>query len=139
MWSALGFDGDRLTVRWDVTAADADCRVGWRLEPDASDPISSTIRLDAGDEEADNRRYDIDFEDAEFVVSSSCVAWRMTMQTSSSSPEGGAECDDSYADVCIPPYPPDLDCGEITERNFAVTGSDPHGFDREGDGLGCEE
>lgn len=51
---------------------------------------------------------------------------------------GRAGCDDSYPDVCIPAYPPDLDCGEITERNFIVRGPDPHGFDRGGDGLGCE-
>ncbi len=46
-------------------------------------------------------------------------------------------CDPSYPDVCIPPYPPDLDCGEITHKNFIV-GSDPHGFDRDNDGIGCE-
>lgn len=51
---------------------------------------------------------------------------------------GRAGCDESYPDVCIPPYPPDLDCGQITERKFTVRGPDPHGFDREGDGLGCE-
>ena len=47
-------------------------------------------------------------------------------------------CDPSYPDVCIPPYPPDLDCGEISFRRFKVIGSDPHGFDRDGDGVGCE-
>ncbi len=47
-------------------------------------------------------------------------------------------CDPSYPDVCIPPYPPDLDCGEITHKNFKVVGSDPHGFDRDNDGIGCE-
>ncbi len=47
-------------------------------------------------------------------------------------------CDPSYPDVCIPPYPPDLDCGEIGYSNFRVVGSDPHGFDRDNDGIGCE-
>ena len=47
-------------------------------------------------------------------------------------------CDPSYPDVCIPPYPPDLDCGEISHRNFKVVGSDPHRFDGDGDGIGCE-
>jgi len=47
-------------------------------------------------------------------------------------------CDPSYPDVCIPPYPPDLDCGEISYKNFRVVGSDPHGFDGDGDGIGCE-
>ena len=47
-------------------------------------------------------------------------------------------CDSSYPSVCIPPYPPDLDCAEIPHRNFRVIGSDPHGFDRDKDGIGCE-
>lgn len=49
-----------------------------------------------------------------------------------------AACDTSYPDVCIPPYPPDLDCGEIPFRRFRVVGADPHGFDRDRDGIGCE-
>lgn len=48
------------------------------------------------------------------------------------------DCDPAYPDVCIPPYPPDLDCGEISHRNFRVLASDPHGFDGDGDGIGCE-
>ena len=47
-------------------------------------------------------------------------------------------CDPSYPDVCIPPYPPDLDCGEIPHKNFRVMGDDRHGFDRDNDGIGCE-
>jgi len=47
-------------------------------------------------------------------------------------------CDSSYPDVCIPVYPPDLDCGEIRYSNFRVVGSDPHGLDRDNDGIGCE-
>ena len=47
-------------------------------------------------------------------------------------------CDPSYPDVCIAPYPPDLDCGEIGYSNFRVIGDDPHGFDRDNDGIGCE-
>ena len=49
-----------------------------------------------------------------------------------------SNCDPSYAGVCIPPSPPDLDCGDITARRFRVVGTDPHGFDGDGDGIGCE-
>lgn len=49
-----------------------------------------------------------------------------------------SNCDPSYPGVCIPPGPPDLDCGDIAFRRFAVVGSDPHGFDGNGDGIGCE-
>ena len=47
-------------------------------------------------------------------------------------------CDPSYPDVCIPPSPPDLDCGEIQYRNFKVLTPDPHRFDGDKDGIGCE-
>lgn len=53
-------------------------------------------------------------------------------------PEGN-QCDPSYPDVCIPPYPPDLDCGDIPYKNFRVLPPDPHGFDRDNDGIGCEK
>jgi len=52
--------------------------------------------------------------------------------------ESENNCDPSYPDVCIPPYPPDLDCGEIQYTNFYVLQPDPHGFDRDKDGIGCE-
>jgi micrococcal nuclease len=41
--------------------------------------------------------------------------------------------------VCIPPAPPDLDCGDIPYKRFKVLPPDPHGFDgRDQDGIGCE-
>jgi micrococcal nuclease len=47
-------------------------------------------------------------------------------------------CDPSYPDVCVPPAPPDLDCVDLANRRFAVVGADPHGFDGDHDGIGCE-
>lgn len=49
------------------------------------------------------------------------------------------KCDPSYPTVCIPPPPPDLDCKDIPYRNFKVLPPDPHGFDGDGDGIGCED
>ncbi len=51
-------------------------------------------------------------------------------------PQGG--CDASYPDVCIAPPPPDLDCKDIAHTNFRVVGADPHRFDGDNDGRGCE-
>ena len=51
---------------------------------------------------------------------------------------GPGSCDPSYPSVCIPPPPPDLDCGEVVYRRFTVLAPDPHGFDGDGDGVGCE-
>jgi micrococcal nuclease len=47
-------------------------------------------------------------------------------------------CEPSYPDVCIPPPPPDLDCSDIPYRNFRVVGRDPHHFDGNHNGIGCE-
>jgi hypothetical protein len=49
-----------------------------------------------------------------------------------------SNCDPSYPTVCIPPPPPDLDCGDITFRRFTVLPPDPHNFDSDKDGIGCE-
>jgi uncharacterized repeat protein (TIGR01451 family) len=57
-------------------------------------------------------------------------------------PPPPANCHPSYPTVCIPPPPPDLDCGQISFRNFlviyTVPGPDPHNFDGDRDGVGCE-
>ena len=47
------------------------------------------------------------------------------------------DCDPSYPTLCLRSSP-DLDCGEISARQFPVRGRDPHGFDGDGDGIGCE-
>ncbi|MBC7260314.1 MAG: SH3 domain-containing protein [Chloroflexi bacterium] len=47
-------------------------------------------------------------------------------------------CHPSYPDVCIPPPPPDLDCKDIPFRRFRVLPPDPHRFDGDKDGIGCE-
>jgi hypothetical protein len=53
-------------------------------------------------------------------------------------PAPAANCDPSYPDVCIPPAPPDLDCPQIPFRHFRVLAPDPHRFDGDHDGIGCE-
>ena len=47
-------------------------------------------------------------------------------------------CDSSYPDACIQSPPPNLNCGDISDKRFEVLPPDPHGFDRDGDGIGCE-
>jgi hypothetical protein len=60
-----------------------------------------------------------------------------TMQITTSATQG-AKCDPSYPTVCIPSPPPDLDCNEIPYHNFPVLAPDPHRFDGDKDGIGCE-
>lgn len=58
--------------------------------------------------------------------------------TDTPSARPGDGCDPAYPDVCIPPPPPDLDCGQITPRRFRVLPPDPHRLDSDKDGIGCE-
>jgi hypothetical protein len=51
---------------------------------------------------------------------------------------GQSECDPSYPDVCIAPPPPNLNCDDVDFRNFRVLSPDPHDFDRDNDGIGCD-
>ena len=49
-----------------------------------------------------------------------------------------SKCDyTSYPDFCIAPPPPSLNCDDVG-NDFTVFPPDPHGFDRDHDGEGCE-
>lgn len=61
--------------------------------------------------------------------------WKACGSTTRSS---GTNCDPSYPDVCIPSPPPDLDCKDVPYRSFRVLQPDPHHFDGNRDGYGCE-
>lgn len=55
---------------------------------------------------------------------------------------GQAGCDAHYPGQCIPSPPPDLDCPQVLYRDFPVlhpnNEPDPHGFDSDRNGTGCE-
>ena len=53
-------------------------------------------------------------------------------------PEEETSCDSSYPNLCIPPPPPILACDDVEATNFEVQSPDPHGFDVDNDGIGCE-
>ncbi len=53
-----------------------------------------------------------------------------------SPPQEKKNCAPGYS-PCVRPYPPDLDCADIG-HSVRVTGRDPHGLDRDGDGTACE-
>ena len=57
------------------------------------------------------------------------------------SPIQPIDCNTSYPTVkpCVPNGSPDLDCKDISQKNFPVVGPDPHDFDRDHDGIGCED
>lgn len=47
------------------------------------------------------------------------------------------DCHPSYPTLCLPGAP-DLNCRDIPDRRFPVLPPDPHGFDGDKDGIGCE-
>lgn len=55
--------------------------------------------------------------------------------TTTTAPSG---CDPAYPDFCIPPPPAEVDCADLPEEDFTVLAPDPHGFDADGNGIGCE-
>ena len=56
----------------------------------------------------------------------------------------GGNCDPHYPTSCIPPAPPDYDCADLSFRGFQVLHDptprtpDPHSFDNNFDGIGCQ-
>jgi hypothetical protein len=58
--------------------------------------------------------------------------------SSTTSTTTSPSCDPSYPDFCIPPPPPDLSCSDIPQKDFTVLPPDPHGFDGNENGIGCE-
>ena len=57
--------------------------------------------------------------------------------TPSQTTDPRANCDPCYPDVCIPKILYDLDCKDVSYRRFRCV-CDPHGFDGDNDGIGCE-
>jgi len=66
--------------------------------------------------------------------------WSVCQNDGGANGDGGSgeRCDPAYPGVCIPPPPPDLDCGDVSFHGFRVLPPDPHGFDGDHDGIGCE-
>jgi uncharacterized repeat protein (TIGR01451 family) len=70
------------------------------------------------------------------------VSVATTVTATAPPPPPRGNCAASYPDICIPPPPPDLDCNQIPYQNFRVIYNvpdpDPHRFDADRDGIGCE-
>ena len=67
-----------------------------------------------------------------------CLQFLFLSSVQANSQKDDSKCDSSYPNNCIPSPPPNLNCGDISEKSFKVLSPDPHGFDRDGDGIGCE-
>src|SRR3954469_18517993 len=85
------------------------------------------------------QRAELSARDARRGLWAAWAAPRTTLPTPTPTPPpSGGACDPSYPDFCIPPPPPDLDCKDIPRKGFRVLPPDPHRFDGDHDGIGCE-
>ena len=48
------------------------------------------------------------------------------------------KCDSAYPEACVKSLPPNLNCPDIPNTDFKFLPLDPHGFDRDENGRGCE-
>ena len=79
-----------------------------------------------------------DYVAADAAIGNFCGTDARPAPTPVPTPPPAGNCDASYPTVCIPSPPPDLNCGDIPHRRFQVLAPDPHGFDGNHDGVGCE-
>jgi len=78
-----------------------------------------------------------EFENHSWAQKHGCMTSSVT-ESDVSVQETQSDCDSSYPDFCIPSSPPDLDCKDISQKRFTVLPPDPHRFDWDKDGIGCE-
>jgi hypothetical protein len=73
----------------------------------------------------------------ETVVTTQTQTEIVTETATSASASSSSTCDPNYSGGCVPVYPPDVDCSDLSGP-VTVVGSDPHGLDADGDGSACE-
>jgi hypothetical protein len=117
---------------------------GSAIQPNATSTTNSEISTPATTNEppisnSPSNEPTTDSQSSTPVITSEEEASSTENEPSSDNEENSSgDCDPSYPDFCIPSPPPDLNCPDISQKRFTVTGSDPHGFDRNNDGIGCE-
>jgi hypothetical protein len=101
------------------------CRVAWHKKPYR---YSGTVTM-----------WHDESEPGSFLYQTSIRRKRMATSRSG----GGAptpaqpKCNPNYTGVCLP-LTGDVDCGDITARDFGSVGSDPFRLDGDDDGIACE-
>ena len=72
------------------------------------------------------------------VIESKAYSATVSNKRSKTANKSNTNCSPAYPDVCIPPAPPDLDCGDIEFKNIRVLKPDPHKLDGNKDGIACK-
>lgn len=121
-----GHEGDQIRLKGGgksrAKASNSQCKARWRIK------MTQTARFQAISPQ----------QDADHLAGRSKRVRVRVIAKAPPSGDGDGNCDLSYPTVCIPSPPPDLDCSQVNATNFKVTGNDPHGFDGDNDGIGCE-
>jgi polyhydroxyalkanoate synthesis regulator phasin len=101
----------------------------------ASDDASANDTQASGNDEQQQELEQVDQNQTRLQIMANA-----NQTTSSKADSSSAEgCDSSYPEICITTYSAKLICADIPFRNFKVILPDPHGFDSDADGIGCEE
>src|SRR5215208_897390 len=121
------------TIRWDL---DDDGIVESNEETVVatfSEAGTYNVNLDVTDSEDQTAS-----DSVEITVEEAPVENSSTVEQPATEETQETACDPTYPDMCIPPPPQNLTCDDIGARNFEVLPPDPHGFDGDNDGIGCE-
>lgn len=153
-WSRLEIEGDRVTVRWSVSASSKGaCIVDWQIVSASGDLVHGSVEVDPGRSETGNRRIATPFSTALLQVASDCGSWDLSMQVyeppatprPTKSTSSTNRCHPSYSNVCLKVGAGDYDCagGSGNGPNYVrgpvyVVGYDEFDLDRDNDGVGCE-
>ncbi len=121
-WCEYAIDWARIKQTWNLSVTQAEFNALVLMVTTCDVPVGLTIATDSGP----------------VAIPSTPTPVQPTVTSTVMLTQPVSNCDPSYPTVCIPRFPPDLDCGEIRFRRFQVTGRDPHGFDRDRNGIGCE-
>jgi endonuclease YncB( thermonuclease family) len=128
-----GFDAGRSMIELGFAVARYDSRDGYGLHPRETEYVALDLTTPAACAPTAGRSV-VDLPGTTVATPPMTVP-----RPSTTVPKpAAAGCDPSYSTLCLLVGTPDLDCRDITARRFPVVSPDPHRFDRDRDGIGCE-
>jgi endonuclease YncB( thermonuclease family) len=128
-----GVDAGRFMIEHGFAIARYDSRDGYGLHPRETDYVALDLATPAA---CAAGRSVVDIPGTTIATSPSTTVATPAVTTLPKPDAAG--CDPSYPTLCLPVGIPDLDCGSIGDRRFPVVSPDPHRFDGDRDGVGCE-
>ncbi|MEB3210017.1 MAG: hypothetical protein VKL39_01625 [Leptolyngbyaceae bacterium] len=106
----------------------------WRASNTMIDATGTECQSYQIDEQAEAQAEGTESPEPAFIQSSGLNWDRAVSGNAATEPT----CDPSYPDFCLRVNIEDLDCADVPYRRFRVLSPDPHNFDGDSDGVGCE-